>query len=105
MTVEAVYQECRRSIAGMLPAMRARNLEVLERETLKIRRLLQSRASAEKDAGDRLRAEQLDAIEGLAESIYDSLCAMSSAARLEMDRIQTAEPLLRHLAADPSRLN
>ena len=81
-------------VGGLLRAIEQRDLHAME---LNVHALRGSLTPLPGDAS--LRAEQLDALSGLAEEIERSLRRMRASAASEMTRIQAAAPLLQHVAA------
>ena len=99
-SVEELYQACRESIEELLRALDRNDLKSIEREIYRIRRQL-ARRPLESDAAirglARFRMEQLEAIDGVTESIEVSLRSLRRSTRDELERIKHSESLLQHL--------
>ena len=80
-------------VSGLLDAIEQRDLHAMENNVQALRGSL-----ARVPKGASARAEQLDALRGIAEEIERSLRRMRTAAASEMTRIQAAAPLLAHVA-------
>ena len=80
------------AIGALLRAIDKRDLPAMERCVEALRGCLAAPAGAAS-----LEAEQLDALDGVAEEIERSLRRMRTAAAGEMARIRAAAPLLEHV--------
>jgi len=105
MQPSRVYSHCRGAAADLSGAISSRDLRAMQAHIGTLRAHLSSRedlVDEPHDADARFCIEQLDAFEGIAETIERSLRSMRSSARREMERIEATAPLLRHLAAQPA---
>lgn len=104
MQTNRIYSQCRGVAADLSGAILSRDVRAMQTHVGTLRAHLSSRDDLVNEPGDtdaRLRIEQLDAFEGIAETIERSLRSMRGSARREMERIDATAPLLRHLAAHP----
>ena len=103
MNSEAMYQCCCQMASELLEGLERRDLTLIEarlrplRETLAVRYCL---TDVTFDSDSLLWLEQLDLLEGIAESVEASVEAIRRSSQPHLLRMQTAETLLRHLMLD-----
>lgn len=102
MNSEQMYCCCWKMACELLQSLETRDLKGIEtqlkplRETLSARHCLTDAAFG----GALLRVEQLDLLEGIAESVEAAVEAIRSSSQPQLLRMQTAESLLRHLVGE-----
>jgi len=100
MNEQQTYSLCCQATADLLEALEQGNLARVEKQV----RLLRSYLSEWRPPGPvrcageaLLRAEQLEALEGVAEEMERSLRTLHRTARFEMEQLASHRGLLRHL--------
>ncbi len=101
MTPERLYEQCRPAVRRLIRGLQTKNLSVIQQQVSELRLYLTSRESfgqATARGLNLMRLEQLDALDGLAESMQHSLDSIRETADTEFERILSTMELLQHLS-------
>jgi hypothetical protein len=103
MRSESMYGCCWQMACELLQGLETRDLQLIETRLRPLRQTLAARHGFGGDTFDPttpLWLEQLDLLEGIAETVEASVEAIRRSSQPHLLQIQTAESLLRHLIGD-----